>query len=43
MERTVTFKYDIRDKVLEYEHIDSGYWDWLVADVAQYGWTLALY
>lgn len=43
VERTVTFKSDVRDKVLEYEHIDSGYWDWLVADVAQYGWTLALY
>ena len=43
VERTVTFKSDIRDKVLEYEHIDSGYWDWLVADIEQYGWTLALY
>ena len=43
VDRTVTFKSDIRDKVLEYEQLDSGYWDWLVADVAQYGWTLALY
>lgn len=43
IDRTVTFRSDIRDKVLEYEQLDSGYWDWLVADVAQYGWTLALY